>query len=272
MISVPTEHVYLNRISSKSSSDPCAMKNCLSLIEGEPLDIQCAADGYPRPSMEIQFDRNGTMPTIMALAHRNDLPENFINEQFRPTIYETYRILGLTSADNGRNLSCQVDMKSIEKKLSKSITKPLFIQCECLDERSTEITSFSSSVRPRVAEKAKKIFVGINQTRTVNCTVLEANPNTIHYAIQGLSPNVQRRIHATENDLLFTFDLTPTSIEQFRPFNITANNSIGIDTCSYELIHGGNMRCSSVQQNHLLLFKEFPMRLHIVQSIHQHRT
>ena len=94
------------------------------------MDVVCAADGFPRPSMEIRFDRNGSIPTIMALANRYEAVKELFNEHFRPTIHETYRIVGLTSADNGRNLSCQVDMKSIEKKLFRSTNKQLSIQCE----------------------------------------------------------------------------------------------------------------------------------------------
>ena len=73
----------------------------------------------------------------MALATRDDdALRDLLNEHFRPTIHETYRIVGLTSADNGRNLSCQVDMKSIEKNLLRSASKQLFIQCESTGRRS----------------------------------------------------------------------------------------------------------------------------------------
>jgi hypothetical protein len=98
-----------------------------------------------------------------------------------------------------------------------------------------------SLVRPTVAEKSKKIYSGINQTRTINCTVLRANPAYIRYTVNGLSPSVVRRTYGDQNTLHYTFDITPTSIEQFRPFNITANNSVGFDTCTYELIHGGRV-------------------------------
>lgn len=90
-------------------------------------------------------------------------------------------------------------------------------------------------------EKSKKIYCGINQTRTINCTVQRANPSYIRYSINGLSPYVQRRTYGDQNELQYTFDITPTAIEQFRSFNVTANNSIGFDTCSYELIHGGKI-------------------------------
>jgi len=96
-------------------------------------------------------------------------------------------------------------------------------------------------VRPTVIEKSKKIYSGINQTRTINCTVLRANPNYIRYTINGLSPSIIQRTHGDENNLYYTFDITPTSIEQFRSFNVTANNSVGFDTCTYELIHGGRI-------------------------------
>lgn len=98
---------------------------------------------------------------------------------------------------------------------------------------------FVDLVAPKVLEKSKKIYCGINQTRTVNCTVLRANPPHIRYAITGLSPSVIRRTYDNQNDLQYTFDLTPTSSEQFGYFSITANNSIGSDSCTYELIHGG---------------------------------
>jgi len=97
-------------------------------------------------------------------------------------------------------------------------------------------------VGPKVIEKSKKIYCGINQTRTINCTVLRANPPYIRYSINGLSPSVARRTYGDQNSLQYTFDITPTSIEQFRPFNVTANNSIGYDTCTYELIHGGRIK------------------------------
>jgi len=101
---------------------------------------------------------------------------------------------------------------------------------------------FLCLVRPTVAEKSKKIYCGINQTRTINCTVLRANPAYIRYSINGLSSSVLRQIHGNQHDLQYTFDITPTSIEQFRPFNVTANNSIGFDTCTYDLIHGGKIK------------------------------
>lgn len=90
-------------------------------------------------------------------------------------------------------------------------------------------------------EKSKKIYSGINQTRTINCTVLRANPNYIRYTINGLPSSIIQRSHGDQNNLYHTFDLTPTSVEQFRLFNVTANNSVGFDTCTYELIHGGKI-------------------------------
>ena len=90
-----------------------------------------------------------------------------------------------------------------------------------------------------MVEKSRKIYLGINQTRTVNCTVVRANPTYIRYTINGLPSSIIQRTSGDQNQLHYTFDITPTSIEQFRPFNVTANNSIGSDTCSYELIHGG---------------------------------
>jgi hypothetical protein len=196
-------------------------KDCLVLIEGDPLDVLCTADGYPRPALDISLDKNGTAPTIMALASTTPSPIDG-NIQFRSSVSEAYRIIGLTSADNGRNVTCHVDMKHIDKNLSLSSTKQLYIE-----------------FAPKVIEKSKKIYVGINQTRTVNCTVLRANPPYIRYAINGLSPSIQSRTYGEQHDLQYTFDITPTSVEQFRPFNVTANNSIGFDTCTYELIHGG---------------------------------
>lgn len=50
-----------------------------------------------------------------------------------------------------------------------------------------------------------------------------------------------RRTYDDHHDFQHTFDITPTSLEHFRPFNVTANNSIGFDTCTYELIHGGKI-------------------------------
>ena len=229
------------------------------MVEGDSLDVICAADGYPRPAVDVTLDRNGTMPTIMALASGKQVP-SMINEQFKPSVYETYRIVGLTPEDNGRHVTCQVDMKQIDKKLIRSTSKQLYIECRSTvcEERTTSsknsVSSFfslslSHLVRPVVAEKSKKIYVGINQTRTINCTVLRANPKYIRYSINGLSSAVQRRTHADQHDLFYTFEITPTSIEQFRPFNVTANNSIGSEACTYELIHGGTRKntidCSS---------------------------
>ena len=96
-----------------------------------------------------------------------------------------------------------------------------------------------SLVKPTVVEKSKKIYSGINQTRTINCTVLRANPNYIRYTIHGLPPSIIKRSQSDQTNLYHTFDITPTSVEQFQPFNVTANNSVGFDTCTYELIHGG---------------------------------
>ena len=99
------------------------------MIEGESLDIVCAADGSPRPAIDISLDKNGiTTPTIMALA-RDNQPPPLINNQFKPTVYDSYRITGLTPLDNGRNITCHVDMKQIDKKLVLSTTKQLYIEC-----------------------------------------------------------------------------------------------------------------------------------------------
>ncbi|CAF2574513.1 unnamed protein product [Rotaria sp. Silwood2] len=223
---VPVQHVYLTNLHTSSqvySNEFCRIENnnCLSMIDGEPLDVVCAADGFPRPALDISLDKNSTMPTIMALANGIQTP-SMVNDQFKPSVYEAYRIIGLTPSDNGRNITCQVDMKQIDKKLILSTTKQLYIE-----------------FRPSVAEKSKKIYCGINQTRTVNCTVIRANPPYIRYSISGLSPSVIRRTYGDQHDFYYTFDITPTSIEHFRLFNITANNSIGFDTCTYELLHGG---------------------------------
>ncbi|UJR13684.1 hypothetical protein I4U23_000696 [Adineta vaga] len=223
---VPVQHVHLTNLHTSSrvyNNDLCGIDgtNCLTMIEGESLDVVCAADGSPRPALSITLDKNGTTPTIMALASNIPTPTT-INDQFKPSVYEAHRIIGLTSADNGRNLTCHVDMKQMDKNLILSSTKQLYIE-----------------FRPVVAEKSKKIYCGINQTRTINCTVLRANPSYIRYSINGLSSSVVRRTYGDQNDLFYTFDITPTSIEQFHSFNVTANNSIGFDTCTYELIHGG---------------------------------
>ncbi|CAF0926468.1 unnamed protein product [Adineta ricciae] len=225
-IYVPVQHVHLTNLHTSSriyNNDFCGVDNtnCLMMVEGEPLDIVCAADGSPRPALSITLDKNGTTPTIMALASNTPTP-TMINDQFKPTVYEAHRIIGLTSADNGRNVTCHVDMKQMDPNLILSSTKQLYIE-----------------FRPVVVEKFKKIYCGINQTRTINCTVLRANPSYIRYSINGLSPSVVRRTYGDQNDLFYTFDITPTSIEHFHLFNVTANNSIGFDTCTYELIHGG---------------------------------
>ncbi|CAF0790556.1 unnamed protein product [Adineta steineri] len=224
---IPVQHIYLNNLHTTSrtrTNDFCGIdnNNCLVMVEGEPLDIVCAVDGSPRPALDISLDKNGTTPTIMALASGIQSP-SIINNLFKPSVYEAYRIAGLKSSDNGRNLTCRVDMKQINKQLILSVTKQLYIE-----------------FRPTVIEKSRKIYSGINQTRTINCTVVRANPTYIRYTINGLAPSIiQRPSGGDQNQLQYTFDITPTSIEQFRPFNVTANNSIGFDTCTYELIHGG---------------------------------
>lgn len=101
------------------------------MVEGEPLDIVCAADGSPRPALDISFDKNGLTPTIMALASENQLAPTMIYP-FKPTVSDAYRIKGLTPLDNGRNVTCHVDMKHIDKNLVRSITKQLYIECKSL--------------------------------------------------------------------------------------------------------------------------------------------
>ena len=132
--SAPVQHVYLSNLhvtSRTRTNDLCGIDNgnCLVMVEGEPLDIVCAADGSPRPALDIALDRNGTGPTIMALAGGIQVPST-INNQFRPTVYEAYRIAGLTPADNGRNLTCRVDMKQIDEKLVLTSIKQLYIECK----------------------------------------------------------------------------------------------------------------------------------------------
>lgn len=96
-------------------------------------------------------------------------------------------------------------------------------------------------VRPTVFEKTKKIYLGTNQTRTINCTVLRANPSYIRYTVNGLPQSVIQRTYDQQNGLSYTLDITLTSVRQFGLFNITANNSVGFDTCTYDLIHGGKI-------------------------------
>ncbi|CAF4580595.1 unnamed protein product, partial [Rotaria magnacalcarata] len=81
---------------------------CLAVIDGQPLDIVCAADGFPRPALDISLDKNGITPTIMALASGIQAP-TIVTNQFKASVYETYRILDLTPLDNGRNVTCRVD-------------------------------------------------------------------------------------------------------------------------------------------------------------------
>ncbi|CAF3407139.1 unnamed protein product [Rotaria socialis] len=221
----PVKHIYLSNLHAPTrmyNNDLCGIhdRNCLVMVEGEPLDIVCAADGSPRPSLEISLNKNHTTPTIMALATGIKTPD-LIDNRFQPSVYEVYRIPHLTYADNGRNLTCHVDMKHIDNTLILSVTKQIYIE-----------------YRPTVAEKVKKIYSGINRTRTVNCTVIRANPMYIHYKIHALTPSLISKEYDDQNPSYYKFDITPTSIDQFRSFNVTANNSIGYDTCTYELIHG----------------------------------
>ena len=118
---VPVQHVYITNLHTSShvhSDQFCAIENnnCLAVIDGQPLDIICAADGSPRPALDISLDKNGITPTIMALASEIQSP-TIVTNQFKPSVYEAYRILGLTPLDNGRNITCRVDMKQINKKL-----------------------------------------------------------------------------------------------------------------------------------------------------------
>ncbi len=134
MFLVPVQHVYLNNLHSSSrtyNNDLYGIdtKNSLVMVEGESLDVVCAADGFPRPALDISLDKNGTIPTIMALASGNS-PPSVINNQFKPTVYDSYRIVGLTPLDNGRNVTCYVDMKQIDKNLVLSTTKQLYIECK----------------------------------------------------------------------------------------------------------------------------------------------
>lgn len=61
----------------------------------------------------------------------------------------------------------------------------------------------------------------------------------VHYTVTGLSSSIITRTHAVQKNQYFTIEIMPTGLEQFHSFNITANNSIGNDTCTYHLIHGG---------------------------------
>ena len=97
-------------------------------------------------------------------------------------------------------------------------------------------------VRPTVIEKSRKIYSGINQTRTINCTVIRANPSYLRYTVNGLSPSVIHRTYGDQHSLVYSFDIAPSSVEHFGFFNVTANNSAGFDVCTYELIHGGNFK------------------------------
>lgn len=140
---VPIRNIYLNNLHALSRIYTNELygidtRNFLVMTEGEPLDIVCAADGFPRPALDISLDKNGSTPTIMALASGNQLPVT-VNNQFKPTVYDSYRIVGLTSADNGRNITCYVDMKQIDKKLVLSITKQLYIECK----KKTKTKEFS---------------------------------------------------------------------------------------------------------------------------------
>lgn len=132
---VPIQNIYFSNYPPSSralhNNDLYGIdyKNSLVMVEGEPLDIVCAADGSPRPALDISFDKNGLTPTIMALASENQLAPA-MNYPFKPTVSDAYRIKGLTPSDNGRNVTCHVDMKHIDKNLVRSITKQLYIECK----------------------------------------------------------------------------------------------------------------------------------------------
>ena len=100
------------------------------MVEGEPLDVLCLADGYPRPAFDISIDKNASKPTVMALASTTPSANNALL-QSQASFSESYRIIGLTPEDNGRNITCQVDMKHIDKNLTLSSTKQLYIECKC---------------------------------------------------------------------------------------------------------------------------------------------
>jgi hypothetical protein len=117
-------------------------QNCLVMVEGEPLDVVCAADGSPRPALDLSLDKNSTTTTIMALASGIP-PPPIVNDQFKPTVYEAYRIVGLTPADNGRNLTCHVDMAQIDKNFTLSTTKTIYIECKKRRKSHFEYIFFS---------------------------------------------------------------------------------------------------------------------------------
>lgn len=120
----------LHRSSSMINNEYCKIENnnCLHLVEGEPLDIICGSDGFPRPSFHLSLDKKDSIAKIMALATDIKI-ESIQNDKFKGNNYENYRILGLTSSDHGKNLTCHVDMKHINQNLILSSTKQLYIEC-----------------------------------------------------------------------------------------------------------------------------------------------
>ena len=136
MFLVPVQYVQFNNMqitSNMHTNDLCGFDNndCIATVEGQSLDVICTADGYPRPEIDITIDRNGSKPTIMALASTTTTPSpaSNLNTKNRLLFSETYRITGLKPEDNGRNITCHANMKHINKTLSLSSTKTLHIEC-----------------------------------------------------------------------------------------------------------------------------------------------
>ncbi|CAF0738057.1 unnamed protein product [Didymodactylos carnosus] len=219
---IPIKHVSLANLHPLKARETTNCPNCLTVVDDESLDVYCGADGYPKPEIDVYLDKNGTSRLISSIA--GGKKPDTINELFKPSSYEAYRIQQLTPEDNGRWITCEADLTKADKTMKKKVSKQLYIE-----------------FRPVCAEKSKKINSGINQTRTVNCTVLRANPPYITYEISNsLSNSIIRRISSDQNDnLYYIFEITPTNIEQFRPFNVTARNSVGvpdaITNCSIEV-------------------------------------
>lgn len=94
-------------------------------------------------------------------------------------------------------------------------------------------------VRPTVSQKFRRVNARINSSIIINCTVIRANPFNIQYTVNGLPPSIIRYAGVDATGSHYSVEIMPTSIEHFHSFNITANNSVGSDTCTYQLLHGG---------------------------------
>ncbi|CAF1529576.1 unnamed protein product, partial [Didymodactylos carnosus] len=124
----PIKNIYLANLNPLRARETTNCPNCLSMIDGESLDVYCGADGYPKPEIDVYLDKNSTSRLVLSIAGVKK-PDT-INDLFKPSSYEAYRIERLTPEDNGRWLTCEADLTKAEKTIKKLISKQLYIECK----------------------------------------------------------------------------------------------------------------------------------------------